>query len=167
MSRPITKHDLRDILCQAIRAKHSSMVDFVCFHSLITKSICVSTRTLPLMSFHCCLLLPECRADKIQESHRIGVRQTQQPTLLVRQCFMLPSVQRNRAKSSYLLTGSLKNRNLLLLPYKYPQFFSPQHLIYTHTTHFYSNNNNSWMLPKYEVFVLFGVWDRVYVDRFG
>lgn len=40
MSRPITKHDLRDILCQAIKAKHSSMVDFVFIHSSLKAFVC-------------------------------------------------------------------------------------------------------------------------------
>lgn len=47
---------------------------------LITERICMSTRTLFFVNFYSCLLLPENRADKIQESHRVGVRQTQQQT---------------------------------------------------------------------------------------
>lgn len=111
MSGPSNKHGLRNILCPAIRAKHSSMLYFF-IPLLITESICMSTRTLFFASFYSCSLLPENRADKIQESHRVGVRQTQQQTsgrTKLNAC-QEPEEKKNE-KDSYLLIDHLKIEN--------------------------------------------------------
>lgn len=60
----------------ATRATQTPWSIFIIIPSLITESI------------YSCLFLPENRADKIQESHRVGVRQTQQQTLLVELSFL-------------------------------------------------------------------------------